>query len=133
MLTLAVIIFYSVLTVPGRAQSYCHSDVISEGSSLTSKLQQLVASGSNCSTLQINSGCYTVEEVVTLDNISVSIYGVGSVRVTFPIADEETDFYFLRFRCSDEVTISGIQFERSAGIIGFEQVNSVFIENSTFR
>jgi len=128
-ITLAV--HLSGVLVLGLSQNCCH--VPHAESSLTSALQQLSANDSNCSILEIYSGFYTISELVVLDNVSVSIRGVGSVRVTFDVADDEESNYSLLFRDSEAVNVSGIQFEYSAGVIGFVNVYSVSIQNSSFR
>ena len=60
------------------------------------------------------------------------------VRVTFdlrkpPTADPQDPYYAVVFTGSDAVAVSGIMFSDSSGILGFENISFVSVDNCSFR
>lgn len=73
------------------------------------------------------------EQVSIEQNIILTAKTVESVKITFNGLILDDSFHAILIRSVEHATIEGISFERSRGIIVFENVTRVFISNSSFR
>ena len=90
--------------------------------------------GRECYDVQVAPGNYTLSRYFTVKT-NIILHGsnleLAPVFVEFNVADYEP--YVLLFQSIDFVKITGIKFQSSPGIIGFEDIIKVVIQNSTFR
>ncbi len=104
--------------------------------SITNK--RTVHNSSECLEVRILPGNYTVSDFLRTD-INLKVTGTLGVSVTFNFSDQfdpkltEMPQYIMQFSNSDSIELRGIEFHDSPGIIAFENVTSVGIENCTFR
>ena len=95
----------------------------------------------DCVNITLTPGNYTVNRFFTLHSnnfvLHASNSGAGQVFVTFKVSNDTYDLdlppYALDFRNVEFVLISGVNFEHSPGIVGFENVTKVVIKDSLFR
>lgn len=91
----------------------------------------------DCFNMTIPPGNYTITRFFSLDSANIFLHGAGQddrdVYVTFDVPSGTYNPYALYFANSDTVEISGIKFEYSPGVIGFENVTKVVIKDSSFR
>ncbi len=130
-----IVLFLYLVTVVVYAIS-AESCVIKVATSLDSAIAGLQKARGSCYTIILNPGSYTIKNWYVLNNTDVHILGnnsLGPVRVGFEVSEEKPPVYFLLFQNLNAVEISGIEFEYSAGIIGFEEVSNVTITDSSFR
>ena len=93
----------------------------------------------SCLEVCVLSGSYVISEFIEFEQQNVAIRGVNSVEVSFNFSDKfdptETidPMYLISFVNTDYAEITGINFSDSPGIITFENVTSVIVQNSSFR
>ena len=81
---------------------------------------------------------YVVTEVITIHQ-NVVLRGIQNVMVTFSLNDTlyppntRDPYYVLTFADSDYSGISGIDFHTSPGLITFQNVTTVVVEDCSFR
>ena len=133
-----VAILLYVNTVEGlESNDSCQSKEIDSSSSLEKEMNRLQGIHDEyCSKVVLKPGSYTIKTTFVLNNSNISIRGNSSyapVSITFELGEGIAPLYYLLFRNSNMVEITGIHFENSPGIIGFESVDKVIIRDSTFR
>ena len=113
---------------------------LSECNDLQPVLQYVASLGlatelSSCIQVDIFPGTYVVETALVIQqNLRLSGTGPGVV-VSFNITADnpDTPFYVLVFQSSNSVSLNDINFTRSQGLFGFENVTTVTITGSSFR
>lgn len=87
---------------------------------------------SDCFKITIAPGGYSITKFLSIHK-NLVLHGLDSespVLVTFAV---KSDFHSILFSDVLFVEISGVQFQHSPGIVGFEFVDKVVIKNSAFR
>ncbi len=93
----------------------------------------------DCFDVSVAPGNYTLTQCFTIETNFIlrgSDSVEGSVFVTFNVVDLNEDSsppYVIQFQFAEFVKISGINFYHSPGIIGFDNITKVVIEDSSFR
>ena len=91
-----------------------------------------------CIEVVVYSGTYWITEFITIQQ-NVVLHGTQNVTVTFSLSDTLyptntlDPYYMLTFADSDYSRISGIDFHTSPGIIAFQNMTHVAVENCSFR
>ena len=106
---------------------------------------QLIMTESNseapdCFNVTIAPGNYTLFNYFTIKTNFV-LHGsnseTASVFITFNVADHPAGHtsppYAIHFQSAEFVKMTGINFQHSPGIIGFDDITKVVIEDSSFR
>lgn len=93
----------------------------------------------DCFNVTIAPGNYTISRFFTI-NTNFVLRGKdseGKVFVSFEVASDYYNHslppYALYFRSVEFVEVTGVHFDHSPGIIGFESVTKVVIKDSSFR
>ena len=86
--------------------------------------------------IEVHSGIYKITKQITIHQ-AVLLRGTRNVTVTFSLNDTlynpKNTLYMLTFADSDYSGISGIDFYTSPGIITFQNVTNVTVEDCSFR
>jgi len=86
--------------------------------------------------IEVHSGNYKITKQITIHQ-AVLLRGTRNVTVTFSLNDtlynSKSTLYVLTFADSDYSGISGIDFHTSPGIITFQNVTNVTVEDCSFR
>ena len=91
-----------------------------------------------CIEIVVHSGKYWITELITIHQDTI-LHGTQNVTVTFSLNDTLyptntlDPYYMLTFSDSDFSGISGIDFHTSPGIITFQNITHVTVENCSFR
>ena len=91
-----------------------------------------------CIEILVHSGKYWITELIAVHHNMV-LRGTQNVTVTFSLnetlypVNALKPYYVLTFADSDYSEISGIDFHTSPGIITFQDVTNVTVENCSFR
>ena len=86
--------------------------------------------------IEVHSGNYKITKQITIHQ-AVLLRGTRNVTVMFSLNDTlynpKNTLYVLTFADSDYSGISGIDFHTSSGIITFQNVTNVTVEDCSFR
>ena len=86
--------------------------------------------------IKVHSGNYKITKQITIHQ-AVLLRGTRNVTVMFSLNDTlynpKNTLYVLTFADSDYSGISGIDFHTSPGIITFQNVTNVIVEDCSFR
>ena len=99
---------------------------------------QTFLSFGECIEVVVHSGTYRITEFITIHQ-NVVLHGTQNVTVTFSLNDTlyptntPHPYYMLTFADSDNSGIIGIDFHTSPGIITFQNMTHVTVENCSFR
>ena len=91
-----------------------------------------------CIEIVVHSGKYWITELITIHQ-DIILHGTQNVTVTFSLnetlypTNTLDPYYMLTFADSDYSGISGIDFPTSPGIITFQNITHVTVENCSFR
>lgn len=104
------------------------------------EMKGVYLNGTSCFNISVKAGNYSISKHFIVKSTNIAIYGDtsdGPVYVTFDFGIDKEHYaksqYFLLFEATEFVEIVGIQFEHSAGIIGFVNISAVTIKDSSFR
>lgn len=101
-------------------------------------LEALSTAGGHCFNVSISAGNHILNKFFTINSTFIlrgdtSALVYVSVEVDEDFSSAASPPYALLFQNVESVEITGIQFERSPGILGFVNITEVMIENSSFR
>ena len=124
----------STITAPSLVDTTCNDlqDALMRIS------DQTFLSFGECIEVVVYSGKYWITEFITIQQ-NVMLHGTQNVTLTFSLNDTLyptntlDPYYMLTFADSDYSRISGIDFHTSPGIIAFQNVTNVTVENCSFR
>jgi len=91
-----------------------------------------------CIEIVVHSGKYWITELIAIHQ-DIILHGTQNVTVTFSLnetlypTNTPDPYYMLTFADSDYSGISGIDFHTSPGIITFQNITHVTVENCSFR
>ena len=88
-----------------------------------------------CVQVNISPGSYVISRTLNLSQ-DVVLRGIGNgVVISFYVTAYRTDrpLYVMQFGNTDFAALDNIDFVNSSGIIGFENVTEVLINNCSFR
>lgn len=88
----------------------------------------------SCVEITINQGRHTVEGTVIIDR-DLLLHGRAGHAITVELLIQPSDKfqYSFSFRNTDRVHIWNLDFVGSNGIVGFDNVSTVEVSNSSFR